>query len=83
MVACFRRLQGWKLDDVIDEYFKYAWPKARALDARYIEEFDPSKLANLAKTVGASSWQRTGKYKDLEPKAGDPLASTNWINASF
>ncbi|PLB38941.1 tyrosine phosphatase family protein [Aspergillus candidus] len=56
VVACFRRLQGWALQDVIDEYLKYSTPKSRTLDVRFIGLFDSSRLSQLAQHSGVASW---------------------------
>ncbi|KAG2420663.1 hypothetical protein HFD88_000276 [Aspergillus terreus] len=78
VIACFRKLQGWKHDDVINEYLKYACPKSRVLDLEYIDAFDASKLAHRALAVNAASWQPSGKYEDLEPKDADLVAYENF-----
>ncbi|PLN78873.1 tyrosine phosphatase family-domain-containing protein [Aspergillus taichungensis] len=56
VVACFRRLQGWALQDVIDEYLKYSMPKSRALDVSFIGMHDLSRLSQLAQRSGVASW---------------------------
>lgn len=63
VVACFRKLQGWNLRDVLDEYLSYSWPKSRVLDEKFIEAFDTSKLDHTAKDSGAPLWRPTGNYK--------------------
>ncbi|KAL4889032.1 tyrosine phosphatase family-domain-containing protein [Aspergillus ambiguus] len=77
VVACFRKLQGWHHDDVINEYLKYACPKSRVLDLEYIGAFDPSTLAPRARAVDASSWKPSGKYKDIQPKDADLVEYEN------
>ncbi|KKK14686.1 hypothetical protein AOCH_000800 [Aspergillus ochraceoroseus] len=54
--ACFRKLQGWDMRDVINEYIHYSCPKSRGLDEVFIKEFDPSKLSTLVQISGAKSW---------------------------
>ncbi|KAE8353924.1 tyrosine phosphatase family-domain-containing protein [Aspergillus coremiiformis] len=66
VVACFRKVQGWNLRDVLDEYFRYSWPKSRALDEKFIEAFDASKLHNTANDSGADLWKPTGNYRNPE-----------------
>ncbi|KAL4809049.1 tyrosine phosphatase family-domain-containing protein [Aspergillus unguis] len=56
VTGCFRKLQGWDIREIIEEYIRYSRPKQRALDEAYIEEFDPSTLSHLAKVSGAGSW---------------------------
>ncbi|KIV85672.1 hypothetical protein PV11_01339 [Exophiala sideris] len=48
MVACFRKVTGWTLEDCIEEYERYSRPKERALDKAFIERFDASTLKPLA-----------------------------------
>ncbi|KAF9887880.1 tyrosine-protein phosphatase siw14 [Aspergillus nanangensis] len=82
VVACFRKLQGWNLDDVTQEYHKYAWPKARPLDLQYIEQFDNTALGDLALASGVKSWRPTGKYTDLEPESHDQSSPGSLTNGS-
>ncbi len=48
MVACFRKVTGWTLEDCIEEYERYSRPKDRALDKIFIERYDASPLKALA-----------------------------------
>lgn len=40
LVGCIRRLQNWSLTMIFDEYRRFAFPKARALDQQFIEMYD-------------------------------------------
>jgi protein tyrosine/serine phosphatase len=40
VIGCYRKMCGHKLDIIIDEYRTYAGIKARALDEKYIQDFD-------------------------------------------
>eukprot|EP00038_Savillea_parva_P013154 m.209258 g.209258 ORF g.209258 m.209258 type:complete len:174 (+) comp24504_c0_seq1:85-606(+) len=42
LVGCLRKLQGWSLVAICDEYRRFAAPKARVLDQQFIELFDVS-----------------------------------------
>ena len=44
VMACFRKMLGWRLEDVIAEYLKYAGVKARQLDIEYITSIDAEDL---------------------------------------
>ncbi|KAI9292277.1 hypothetical protein K502DRAFT_295589 [Neoconidiobolus thromboides FSU 785] len=44
LVGCLRKLQGWSLTSIFDEYRRFALPKARALDQQFIELFDTDKV---------------------------------------
>ncbi|KAL7931654.1 tyrosine phosphatase family domain-containing protein [Trichoderma chlorosporum] len=44
VVAVVRKLSGWGLDSVVDEYTTYASPKVRECDVEYITSFQPSSL---------------------------------------
>ncbi|KAL2833383.1 tyrosine phosphatase family-domain-containing protein [Aspergillus cavernicola] len=62
VTGCFRKLQGWNMQDIINEYVHYSFPKQRPLDEAFIEAFDPSKLSHLAQLSGAKLWLPTGAY---------------------
>ncbi|OIW27140.1 protein-tyrosine phosphatase, partial [Coniochaeta ligniaria NRRL 30616] len=47
VVAAIRKLHGWNLDTVLDEYRTYAEPKIRDCDVEYIAAFNTMQLANL------------------------------------
>ncbi|KAB5582415.1 tyrosine phosphatase family-domain-containing protein [Coniochaeta sp. 2T2.1] len=47
VVAALRKLHGWHLDAVLDEYRAFAEPKIRECDVEYITAFDTMQLANL------------------------------------
>ncbi|KAL7926394.1 tyrosine phosphatase family domain-containing protein [Trichoderma austrokoningii] len=44
VVAAVRKLSGWTLDSVLDEYKTYAQPKIRECDVEYITGFEPGSL---------------------------------------
>jgi tyrosine-protein phosphatase SIW14 len=44
VVAVVRKLSGWNLDRVVDEYKTYATPKIRECDVDYITAFESSSL---------------------------------------
>ena len=46
--ACFRRVTGWTTEAAIEEYVRFASPKDRELDKKFIERFDPTALKPLA-----------------------------------
>jgi len=50
VVGCLRKIMGWELEDIFDEYRHYANPKARVLDERYIELFDERAMLWLARS---------------------------------
>ncbi|ROT35221.1 hypothetical protein SODALDRAFT_321254 [Sodiomyces alkalinus F11] len=47
VVAVIRKVSGWELDTILDEYKAYAAPKIRDCDVQYITEFELSELSNL------------------------------------
>lgn len=49
LVGCIRRLQNWSLTMIFDEYRRFAFPKARALDQQFIEMYDDEEIKNVAK----------------------------------
>ncbi len=42
-----RKLSGWDLSDVIDEYRAFAEPKARDCDVAYLRGCEPAHFSNL------------------------------------
>ncbi|KAL2867898.1 tyrosine phosphatase family protein [Aspergillus lucknowensis] len=73
--ACFRKLQGWELRDIIDEYVHYSGKKQRQLDKVFIEAFDPSKLAQLVQSTGAKLWRPEGIHTNIEVETDEELSS--------
>ncbi|KAL5087394.1 hypothetical protein Trisim1_007794 [Trichoderma cf. simile WF8] len=56
VVAVVRKLSGWGLDRVVDEYTTYASPKVRECDVEYITSFQPSSLEiTLVRSVHAEN----------------------------
>lgn len=47
VVAAVRKLSGWQLNMVVDEYKTYAEPKARECDVDYINNFQCAPLQSL------------------------------------
>ncbi|CCH59537.1 hypothetical protein TBLA_0B07200 [Henningerozyma blattae CBS 6284] len=44
VVGCIRKLQHWSLTMIFDEYRRFAFPKARALDQQCIELYDETEI---------------------------------------
>ena len=44
MVAVLRKVMGWNVQSIIDEYNFYAYPKAREVDITYIQSLDLKNL---------------------------------------
>ena len=40
VIGCFRKLQNWSLEEIHEEYSRYAHPKPRIFDRHYIESFN-------------------------------------------
>ncbi|KAL4927196.1 tyrosine phosphatase family protein [Aspergillus undulatus] len=65
VTACFRKLQGWDGQKIMEEYVRYSRPKQRVLDEVFIREYDPSMLSNLAQISGAKTWASSGIYVNI------------------
>ncbi|KAK5114974.1 hypothetical protein LTR85_010012 [Meristemomyces frigidus] len=52
VVACFRKIQRWPIEDILAEYRAYANPKAREGDIDLIRAFDPEAVFEYAKCHG-------------------------------
>ncbi|KAK4157676.1 putative tyrosine-protein phosphatase [Chaetomidium leptoderma] len=53
VVGVVRKLSGWNLNNVIDEYKTYAEPKARECDINYISGFELANISNLFRETNA------------------------------
>lgn len=52
VVACLRRLQGWPMKEILEEYEAYAFPKVREGDIKLIRDvFDPEDMLEYVKHV--------------------------------
>ncbi|KAE8146702.1 tyrosine phosphatase family-domain-containing protein [Aspergillus avenaceus] len=67
VVACFRKVQGWKSRDIQEEYLSYSRLKSRVADLQFIEQYDASTLDLLAECSGVKSWTSTSDYRHQEP----------------
>jgi len=47
VVGVVRKVTGWELSPIVDEYRSYAEPKIRDCDIKYLTDFDLSDLSNL------------------------------------
>lgn len=52
VIGCFRKIIGWDLADILEEYHHYAGAKARVLDERYLEMFEERSMLWLARHNG-------------------------------
>lgn len=48
LIGCIRKLQNWSLTMIFDEYRRFAFPKARALDQQFIELYDDEEIKKIA-----------------------------------
>jgi tyrosine-protein phosphatase SIW14 len=46
VVGCLRRIRGWSLSSVFNEYILYAYPKCRLEDQQLIESFEFDETAS-------------------------------------
>jgi len=52
LAGSLRRLRGWGLSAVVQEYHSFAAPKARLEDQRFIEAFDPESFKRMLVEAG-------------------------------
>lgn len=52
VVACYRKIQGVPIEQILEEYIAYASPKARPGDIALIKSFDPDALFKYAQESG-------------------------------
>ena len=48
LIGGIRKLQNWSLTMIFDEYRRFAFPKARALDQQFIEMYDDEEIKRIA-----------------------------------
>lgn len=53
LIGCIRKLQNWSLTMIFDEYRRFAFPKARALDQQFIEMYNDKEIITVA---NKNSW---------------------------
>ncbi|XP_030540758.1 tyrosine-protein phosphatase DSP3-like [Rhodamnia argentea] len=69
LVGCLRKLQGWCLSSVFEEYQRFAGAKSRITDMRFIETFDVTWLRQCLYSIiyryqGYSSNKRRLMYRE-------------------
>ena len=52
VIGCLRRIQGWPLEEIIEEYEIYAGEKSRPGDVALIQSFDPNLVYEVAVSDG-------------------------------
>lgn len=63
MIGCLRKLQGWNLASILEEYRRHAGPKFRLLNEQFIELFDTDLVALPQRRP---TWLRT---EPLQPQS--------------
>ncbi|KAJ9138600.1 Tyrosine phosphatase [Pleurostoma richardsiae] len=59
VVAVVRKVSGWDLSTILDEYKSYATPKVRECDTKYITDFELSSLSNLFPNGSSLGFRRS------------------------
>jgi tyrosine-protein phosphatase OCA1 len=84
LIGCLRKLQGWNLASIIDEYRRYAGSKHRQLNEQFIELFDidlvdiplnPPRflhIPNAAATAGGNELGRSAGAVSDDMARGPP-----------
>jgi hypothetical protein len=47
VIAIIRKVMGWRIDTIMEEYTTYAYPKTRGSDMKYIHGFDVQSLSRV------------------------------------
>jgi tyrosine-protein phosphatase OCA1 len=70
LIGCLRKLQGWNLASIIDEYRRYAGSKHRQLNEQFIELFDidlvdiplnPPRFLHIPNAAAAAGGNELGR----------------------
>ncbi|PWN27857.1 hypothetical protein BDZ90DRAFT_232237 [Jaminaea rosea] len=58
LIGCLRKLQGWSLTTIFDEYRRFSAPKSRSMDQEFVELFDTGRVWRLMEEGGedAKRW---------------------------
>lgn len=59
-MAVIRKLMGWTVPDILEEYYGYAADKPREQDIKYITDFEISSLDRLESGLGQNFTAVTG-----------------------
>ncbi|MCJ1323584.1 hypothetical protein MMC10_000245 [Thelotrema lepadinum] len=51
VTGCYRKMNGWSMNSILDEYRHYAGAKARSLDEKYMAEFDERSMATMLNDI--------------------------------
>ena len=68
VIGCLRKMRGWALTSIMNEYYLFALPKARLEDQIFIQSFDPNILTS-EEFIRESAIQ--DKNKKIKPKVDD------------
>lgn len=66
VVAAMRKLAGWQLRRVLDEYKNYAAPKVRDCDVEYIHGFECSPLQKLWNGHGHGHTRTAARFTPVQ-----------------
>lgn len=82
VVACFRKIQRWPIQNILAEYDVYANPKARIGDIELIRNFDPECVFDYAKAHGYLENRSFMRRMDSAINNIDTLAQVLACNAA-
>jgi tyrosine-protein phosphatase SIW14 len=51
VVGCLRKVRGWALSSIVDEYIIFSCPKSRLEDQRFIESFDLDEFEESSQAI--------------------------------
>lgn len=66
VVGCLRRLRGWSVSCIVDEYMLMACPKPRLEDQRFIETFDVNDFHSLPPPLVKEKKKKKKKVEEVE-----------------
>eukprot|EP00002_Diphylleia_rotans_P039761 TRINITY_DN9300_c0_g1_i1.p1 TRINITY_DN9300_c0_g1~~TRINITY_DN9300_c0_g1_i1.p1 ORF type:complete len:225 (-),score=46.56 TRINITY_DN9300_c0_g1_i1:297-971(-) len=72
VIGCLRRLQGWSLNSILDEYRRYAGNKSRTSNELFIELFDTDLVTFPSEIVGWFIRQQEMMVEEEESGYVDP-----------
>jgi hypothetical protein len=66
VIAFFRKIQEWDVDDILEEWYHNAGPPAETIPERFIDKYVPSPaVLELARDARLNTWFIDEDAKDV------------------
>lgn len=66
VIAYFRKIQGWGVDDILEEWYHNAGPPAETIHEGFIDKYVPGPaVLELAREVRVNTWSIDEDAEDV------------------